>query len=225
MSSESTGVVIRCPNCGTTQAALGECDACHEAETRYFCPDHEPGRWLDGPSCSACGARVGVPGVRSRPAPPRTPVRTPVREPVRDPVPPSARAPTRPRSLPPRDRDRDDDEVFTGPVRTPGRMTLEDVIRSAMRGGRPGGRPGPSGGLPDLPSMLPTGVKIVSAFGCLRRLVMLVVFLAILAAVAFFSLFGVGGLLYGESEGPPSTAEYALGTPGPGSATMSRALP
>lgn len=213
MSSESTGVVIRCPNCGTTQSALGECDACHEAETRYFCPDHEPGRWLDGPSCSACGARVGVPGIRSRPAPPpRAPSRTPIRNPVRDAVPPSARAPTRPRAEPPRGRERDEEEeeVFTGPVFTPGRTPLEDLLRSAMRGGRPGGMPGASGGLPGLPSMLPTGVKIVSAFGCLRRLVMLVIFLAILAAVAFFSLFGVGGMLYGDSGGSPTDVEYAV---------------
>jgi hypothetical protein len=214
VSSEPTGVVIRCPNCGTTQSSLGECDACHEAETRYFCPNHEPGRWLDGPSCSACGARVGVPGASSRPAPPRAPARAP----VRDPVPPSARAPTRSRVEPPRGRERDDDEeVFTGPVFTPGRMTLEDVLRSAMRGGRRGGMPGASGGLPDFPPMLPTGVKIVSAFGCLRRLVMLVIFLAILAAVAFFSLFGVGGLLYGDSGRRSGAVEYAVGAPERGS--------
>lgn len=50
-------VVIRCPNCGTTQATLGECEACHEAEARYFCPNHAPGRWIDGPTCPSCGAR------------------------------------------------------------------------------------------------------------------------------------------------------------------------
>lgn len=64
-----SGVVIRCPNCGTTQGALGECEACHEAEMRYFCPNHSPGRWLDGPACSACGASVGVAPAETTPAP------------------------------------------------------------------------------------------------------------------------------------------------------------
>jgi hypothetical protein len=54
-----SGVALRCPNCGTTQAGPGECDACHEAAVRYFCTNHNPGRWLDGPACSECGARFG----------------------------------------------------------------------------------------------------------------------------------------------------------------------
>jgi hypothetical protein len=61
-------VVLRCPNCGTTQGQLGECEACHEADVRYFCPNHTPGRWLDGPVCAECAARAA----RERPAP-RTP--------------------------------------------------------------------------------------------------------------------------------------------------------
>jgi hypothetical protein len=55
------GVVLRCRNCGTTQRAPGECEACHEAEVHYFCSNHKPGLWLDGPSCSHCGARFGAP--------------------------------------------------------------------------------------------------------------------------------------------------------------------
>ena len=60
-------VLIRCPNCGTTQAALGECDACREAQVRYFCTNHDPGRWLDGPACPACGARYGMERGAGRP--------------------------------------------------------------------------------------------------------------------------------------------------------------
>ena len=54
-----TGVTLRCPHCGTTQGVLGECEACREAEVRYFCTNHTPGLWLDAPSCSRCGARFG----------------------------------------------------------------------------------------------------------------------------------------------------------------------
>jgi hypothetical protein len=54
-----SGVVLRCPNCGTTRGAPGECEACHEAQVRYYCTNHTPGRWLDGPACSQCGAAFG----------------------------------------------------------------------------------------------------------------------------------------------------------------------
>jgi hypothetical protein len=52
-----SGVVLRCSNCGTVQAGMGECEACHEAQVRYFCRNHAPGLWLDAPLCSQCGAR------------------------------------------------------------------------------------------------------------------------------------------------------------------------
>ena len=54
-----SAVVLRCPNCGTTQSVGGECEACHEAQVRYFCTNHSPGRWLDGQACSQCGAVYG----------------------------------------------------------------------------------------------------------------------------------------------------------------------
>jgi hypothetical protein len=54
-----SGVVLRCSNCGTVQAGTGECEACHEAEVRYFCTNHTPGVWLDVPACLECGARFG----------------------------------------------------------------------------------------------------------------------------------------------------------------------
>ena len=41
-----SGVVLRCPQCGTVQRDSGECEACHEADVRYFCTNHTPGQWL-----------------------------------------------------------------------------------------------------------------------------------------------------------------------------------
>jgi len=60
-------VVQRCPNCGTTQSTEGECSACHGAQVRHFCTNHEPGLWLDGRTCRACDARLEV--ARSAAAP------------------------------------------------------------------------------------------------------------------------------------------------------------
>jgi hypothetical protein len=54
-----TGVVLRCPKCGTVEATAGECEACHEAQVRYFCTNHTPGLWLEASSCAQCGARFG----------------------------------------------------------------------------------------------------------------------------------------------------------------------
>lgn len=67
-------VVQRCPNCGTTQATSGDCQACHEAQVRYYCTNHEPGIWLAGPTCPQCDAR-SVPA--PRPAPAATSLRSP----------------------------------------------------------------------------------------------------------------------------------------------------
>jgi len=55
-----SAVVLRCDNCGTSQSGLGLCEACHEGQVRYFCKNHSPGRWLDGPKCTRCGAAYGV---------------------------------------------------------------------------------------------------------------------------------------------------------------------
>ena len=75
-------VVLRCPNCGTTQATSGECEACHEAQVRYFCTNHEPGIWLTGPTCPQCAARVAPrpPAPIPRPRPPARVVIAPSRE-------------------------------------------------------------------------------------------------------------------------------------------------
>jgi predicted RNA-binding Zn-ribbon protein involved in translation (DUF1610 family) len=69
-----SGVVLRCPNCGTTRDAPGECDACHEAEVRYYCTNHAQGRWLEQRVCPQCGAKYGDPlPVPPRPHPSRAP--------------------------------------------------------------------------------------------------------------------------------------------------------
>ena len=82
-----TGVILRCPNCGTAKATPGECEACHEAQVRYYCTNHEPGRWLDAPLCTQCGAKFGDPA--------RPPVVPSPPTSVRPPTPAVASAPTR----------------------------------------------------------------------------------------------------------------------------------
>ena len=64
-----SAVVLRCANCGTTQDTQGECEACHEGQVSYYCTNHKPGRWLDGPVCSQCHAVYG----RDEPPPPAPP--------------------------------------------------------------------------------------------------------------------------------------------------------
>jgi hypothetical protein len=84
-----SGVILRCPHCGTTAAATGECAACHESAVRYQCTNHTPGRWLDAPSCPDCGAAFGV--AAPRPAAPARPPRVEA-EPVDVGMPPSRRS-------------------------------------------------------------------------------------------------------------------------------------
>ena len=94
-----SAVVLRCPHCGTTRAAPGECDACHEADVRYYCTNHDPGHWLDGPACPRCGARFGDPP--KPPARPRPPADPPTPPPPRVPGRPAAPRPASPRTAPP----------------------------------------------------------------------------------------------------------------------------
>ncbi len=74
-------VVQRCPTCGTTQSTAGECAACHEAQVRYFCTNHEPGLWLSGPTCPQCEARATL-AARPSPATP-APISTTSARPAR----------------------------------------------------------------------------------------------------------------------------------------------
>lgn len=171
-----SGVVIRCQNCGTTQATLGECEACHEAEVRYYCPNHSPGRWLDEPLCTACGARVGVPGRKERVSPPAVPA---------SPTPPGRRGFGDPPRRPVRrsaEFEEEEPEVFTGPVHTsdPARTLLEELLRSGMI--RRAERVAPS--VPDF------GGAVATGFGCLRRIAVIAFFLMMLAAMFVMGLFG-----------------------------------
>ena len=68
-----SGVVLRCPNCGTIQPVEGECDACHDAAVQFFCTNHTPGLWLEGSACPQCGARFGDPVQQELAPAPNTP--------------------------------------------------------------------------------------------------------------------------------------------------------
>lgn len=142
-----SGVVLRCPNCGTTRATLEECEACHEAQVRYYCTNHTPGRWLDGSACPQCKAAFGDP---RRPAarPPAPPLRKPAREarpagaaaPAPT-TPPRRAAPVEPKAAPWRrgdrfpphhESEREDVDLREHP-RDPRLVTWQDLLRAAMR--------------------------------------------------------------------------------------------
>ena len=90
-----SGVVLRCPNCGTTRVAPGLCEACHEADVRYYCTNHTPGQWLEARACPQCGARFGDPA-----RPPGAPA--PAARARTGPAPAPAPAPPPHSTLPPR---------------------------------------------------------------------------------------------------------------------------
>ena len=180
-----TGVALRCPNCGTTASAPGECDACHEAQVRYYCSNHKPGRWLDTPACPQCGARFGDP-VRpaAPPPPPPRPTVSPSLEPARaDPV----RPPPAPSRTPwgRRDRTPAPETIIEGErdgasVRAARTARLLEILRAASR------RPRDVTYIPEAP---PAG----AAFGgCLMRFIVLAMFMLI---VFSFLLSMVGGSL------------------------------
>ena len=159
-------VVIRCPNCGTTQPTLGECDACHHADTGYYCTNHAPGRFIAGATCPDCGATHGV----ESPPVPRPHRSTPSR---------SASAPVTwgPPPEPPRAPDRDEwiiidrsgrsDEAGAFPARRdPGFGTIDPADAAA--------------------------VVARGAVGCFGRLVMTAIVMVVLVLVLVFGF--VGGL-------------------------------
>lgn len=188
-------VVLRCPNCGTTQALRGECDACHEATVRYYCPNHTPGRWLDGPACAECTARAErerVAAATRAPAPP-PPRRTPApRDDPRAEV--SYREPPRvePASTewPRVERKRVDmPRIDVPPLRRrkPSPGDLRDML---------------PGMLPDMMPTLTPELRargLSTAMGCLKRLLVTGIILAILFAMAtvwFFSgIVDLGAIL------------------------------
>lgn len=113
-----SGVVLRCPNCGTIQPVQGPCDACHEAAVRFFCANHTPGLWLEGSACPQCGARFGDP-VPSQTAP----------------------APTAPpRAAPP--------EVGVPPTRRSAELDEPELWETGVPTRMDPGRPGPAGADP-----------------------------------------------------------------------------
>lgn len=184
-------VVQRCPNCGTTRATPGECEACHEAHVRYFCTNHTPGRWLDTSTCPTCGARLGdaprVSAAASK-APPARPRSSAPPRIARTAASASARPPVYTPSVPPATRigrwdsgkrltSDFDDEIAPGESRmAPWQKMLLAALRArAMR----------SRTMP-----MREGAPVAkSVGGCLMRM-LLVMALLLLALVSAVFLFG-----------------------------------
>jgi len=175
-------VVLRCPICGTTQAHVGECEACSEGEVRYFCTNHDKGIWLDGAVCSRCAAKFGDPPRR----PPERIVRSP-------PAPaPDFRAPERPRPperrlepefgrRPPR-RPEFEAPAEAEPLPTLGEL-LEEITAARARPRR-GDEAGP-------PWMAPPARRPGFAVaGCLGRVVGAVLLMIIAVVIFLVLLFG-----------------------------------
>jgi len=186
-----SGVVLRCPTCGTTRASPGTCEACHEAKVRFYCTNHTPGLWLDAPACAQCGARLGEPD-RPPPSPPLPP-----RKPDRPAAPAAASAP-RPRfrpagrpgaGAPPGRREAGPgaEEAFRTPREGRGApvASLQELLLAALQARR---RPRPT--IDEPPEALR---RTRSPGGCLMRFVLLMVFL-FLAMVSGMFVFG-GSLL------------------------------
>jgi hypothetical protein len=188
-----TGVILRCPNCGTSKTSPGECEACHEAQVRYYCTNHKPGRWLDASACPQCGATFGDP-VRpvARSIPPAAPPRprttvTSAAPPRVDPPPSPPRTSARPWSRRERERSPDPD---LGPrdestsVRDMRTARMLEILRAASRAGRMSRE-----ATYTTPEAPPVGAALG---GCLMRFVILAMFLLI---IFFLMLSLVGGSL------------------------------
>ena len=186
-----TGVILRCPNCGTSKTTPGECEACHEAQVRYYCTNHKPGRWLDASVCPHCGAAFGDP-VRpaARPIPPADPPRprttvTSAAPPRVDPPPSPPRTSAKPWSRRERERapDRDlgasDESASVRDIRA---ARMLEILRAASRSGRLSR--GATYTTPEAP--------LVGAVlgGCLMRFVILAMFLLIMLSLVGGALFG-----------------------------------
>ena len=182
-----SAVVLRCPNCGTTQAARGECDACHEAQVRPYCTNHTPGRWLDALTCPQCGAQFGEDTRRPTEAPP-----------LRQPSPSSSgrtEPPTRPASPTPPVARRSPwsrGRLPAPPIGSEGDATAEpeavsrrwpEILRPGSRMRRP-----PEVRLDEL-----RGMPIEAALGGCRRAVFLGLFLIL--SLVMMSLFAGGPIL------------------------------
>jgi hypothetical protein len=183
-----SGVILKCPNCGTAQVTPGECDACHEAEVRYFCTNHMPGIWLQSPACSRCGAQFG----RSEPA--HRPTASPVpRAASPETIPPRASEPYRRPAAPTRTPGRD---LWTRPVPRKSAGDRDDGIPPAREAigrrwpellrtaSRIGGRPRVP--TEEIDEVSPARV----AGGCLRQVILIALLFFILSIVASFLMSG-----------------------------------
>lgn len=184
-----SGVVLRCPTCGTTQGHAGECDACFEGEVRHFCSNHTPGVWLDEPVCNQCGAKFGEAPRRAAPPPPSGARTGPPRETRRpEPRSPIPRDPepepsfTRPRRPPPRVAD---------PVVTPRRPSLADLLATMSTERRE--RASKRVTLPRGDATPVATRKPIPVMGCFVRFVLFALLLLALAVAGLFLLMG-GGL-------------------------------
>ena len=191
-----SSVVLRCPNCGTTRSNLGECEACHESQVRYYCINHTPGLWLDAKNCPQCGARFGeaAPPVKT-PAPPLT------RRPPAAAPPEGPKAASRPRHIPakrpasgtvPRDDDlrmtHDEKEETIDSRKVRGERVVhvtgwDEMLRAATSARRRPLEPKAESGFEPgaLPGRRPGG--------CLFRILLMIVFL-FLALVSGLFVFG-----------------------------------
>jgi hypothetical protein len=189
-----SGVVLRCPNCGTTKSAPGECEACHEAQVRYFCMNHTPGRWLDAPTCPQCGARFGEPARPPAAPPPRAPARAPAPDPAststsrrRGPTslwPKAGGGPWSRRLRPPSPEEELGARDARAAAREALRARFPDLLRAGSRVRR----------MPSEATHVPGSVPIGLALGgCLLRLMFLAVVLLI--ALAVMSIIVGGSML------------------------------
>ena len=182
-----TGVVLRCPNCGTSTSTAGECHACHDGQVRYYCTNHQPGVWLEAPSCSQCGAKFGDP-VRApkRPTPPLTPSRP--SPPLATPAPPVRRSPPAKTGLSPWGRRRRVPSEEASELADERHIELRtarmlEILKAASRVGRPRGRD----------DVTPLALSAGAALGgCAMRLILLVLFLLIVFSLL---LSIIGGTL------------------------------
>jgi hypothetical protein len=189
-----TGVLLRCPNCGTSKTSPGECEACHEAQVRYYCTNHKPGRWLDASACPQCGAKFGDsvrPAARPVPPPaparPRTTITSPEPERRADPPPPIPRTSADPWGRRERGRSPGPD-VEVGDGRASARhirtARMLEILRAASRAGRMS-----RGAAHTDREVPPVGAALGS---CLMRFVLLVIFMII---ILMLMLPLVGGAL------------------------------
>jgi hypothetical protein len=180
-----SGVALRCANCGTTQSHPGECEACFHGEVRYFCSNHSPGLWLDGPVCRRCGAEFGD-APRREPEPPAhsTPARNAPEAPPVESRPPGSGGAGRRLARPSRSpvSGGGSEDIPTPP-------SLADLLGAIA--GRTRARHKPEDvWTPSPPERTSRGLPVV---GCLVRLVLFIIFLIVLVIGGWLMLL-TGGL-------------------------------